>query len=319
MLFPKISFVKRMVDTPNWRSSHTVPRLRGAGIIFSVLTIGYFIFFPTGLDEATRIAFIIGAISFTLLGFIDDLRFVISAKLRLLAQFIISVVVVGLLTNWFSLPFEIKLIPFQNYYFNYFVAVFFIVWVVNLFNFMDGLDGMAGAQAALWLCFLLGLNYVSGSHLMANIYWVILACLAPFIFFNWEPSRFFMGDSGAYFLGYCFSFFPLVEKIVNDNNMVVYLIAMGLFITDTSITVLSRILYGKNPLKAHNTYGFQILQKKYEWKHSKVTLIYLLISLLWYLPMAAASVLKPQLSNMLFYVAYFPAIIFFLKLRVGKH
>lgn len=82
-----------------------------------------------------------------------------------------------------------------------------VVGGVNAINMMDGLDGLCGGIVAVTLAFLVGMSYVAGREDVFVISSVLFIAVFVFLLFNsrfpWNPkARVFMGDSGAYVLGF---------------------------------------------------------------------------------------------------------------------
>lgn len=134
LVYLKLAEHFNIVDKPNERSSHTIPTIRGGGILFLGALWLYFI--SSGFQYPYLIlgATLIGGISF-----IDDLK-TLSSKLRLPFQFFAIALVlieIGMLTDsWWLL-----------------VLVLIIgVGFINIYNFMDGINGITGFT--VWQCFL---------------------------------------------------------------------------------------------------------------------------------------------------------------------
>ncbi|MBO6565571.1 MAG: hypothetical protein JJ956_12545 [Pseudomonadales bacterium] len=82
-----------------------------------------------------------------------------------------------------------------------------VVGGVNAINMMDGLDGLCGlmvTSALLWLSFM---SYLSGDQEVLTLSLVLLVCVVTFLVFNYrfpwnQRARVFLGDNGAYVLGF---------------------------------------------------------------------------------------------------------------------
>jgi UDP-GlcNAc:undecaprenyl-phosphate GlcNAc-1-phosphate transferase len=82
-----------------------------------------------------------------------------------------------------------------------------VVGGVNAINMMDGLDGLCGLMVASALIWLSIMAYVAGHSDVFMISTTLLACIVAFLLFNYrfpwnERARVFLGDSGAYVLGF---------------------------------------------------------------------------------------------------------------------
>jgi UDP-N-acetylmuramyl pentapeptide phosphotransferase/UDP-N-acetylglucosamine-1-phosphate transferase len=81
------------------------------------------------------------------------------------------------------------------------LTVFTIIVVTNSFNPIDGLDGLAGTIASIALIFFGISFYLVGDIIYATLSFCMLGSIVAFLFFNWEPSEIFMGDTGALVIG----------------------------------------------------------------------------------------------------------------------
>ena len=103
--------------------------------------------------------------------------------------------------------------------------------------------------------------------------WGLIGAILGFLFWNWSPSRIFMGDSGSTFLGAIF-----ISLIYNSNS---FENALGLLLVATPILLdalfclLRRFLNGQNIFKPHKRHLYQRLNQK-GLSHSKVSSLYIL-------------------------------------------
>lgn len=84
---------------------------------------------------------------------------------------------------------------------SYVITLFTIIVVTNSFNLIDGLDGLAGTIASLALIAFGVSFYLAGDPIFAVLSFSMLGAVIAFLFFNWEPSEIFMGDTGALVIG----------------------------------------------------------------------------------------------------------------------
>lgn len=82
------------------------------------------------------------------------------------------------------------------------VLVFFgTIYVVNAVNITDGLDGLVGGMGACVICVLAIITFLNQTYLATTVLGVCIAILLAFLFYNINPAKLFMGDSGAFCLG----------------------------------------------------------------------------------------------------------------------
>ena len=87
-------------------------------------------------------------------------------------------------------------------------AALTIVWIValtNAFNFLDNMDGLAAGLAAIVMLLLGLVGLTMGSTPGAALGFALAGASAGFLLHNFSPARIFMGDGGAFFLGFAAS------------------------------------------------------------------------------------------------------------------
>jgi len=251
---------KQVIDLPNERSSHSVPTPRGGGLVIVALTL-VVAFISTIIFQNWRegLVFILVGCGVAWIGWQDDIKS-LSPKLRFLLQGIVAIATIfGLgYFDFVSIPLIGKLhlgvigIP---------ITLLWIMGLINAFNFMDGIDGISGSvglTAALgWMLFLGISGYFSGF-----IFWLALAIAASnlgFLGHNWPPARIFMGDVASTFLGYCFAVLPLLSRDKLEDAFLLGVIVMWVYILDTLITFMRRLIKGERVFAAHRTHIYQRL------------------------------------------------------------
>ena len=69
-------------------------------------------------------------------------------------------------------------------------------------NIIDGFNGLASGQVLIMIAFLAYLNYTHFEQDLFFISLLLASALIPFFFWNWPLGKIFLGDSGAYLLGF---------------------------------------------------------------------------------------------------------------------
>ena len=100
-------------------------------------------------------------------------------------------------------------VPFANTYIHlpkllYFVlSAFIIVGTVNAVNITDGVDGLATGTSIPVFLFFVAVTYKAGGILseLGVFASSLLGGLVGFLFYNFNPAKVFMGDTGSLFLG----------------------------------------------------------------------------------------------------------------------
>lgn len=257
----------RAFDPPDARKIHTrqVPRLGGVPVFIALsltLTIGLLLaqygLINLPLYQSRLIpAIYLGLCGFFFIGFFDDLRS-LPALPRLLAQIGVAYMAVELsggglrISSLFGRPLELPEWVFVA------ITVLWIVGIVNTFNWIDGLDGLASGVAGIAaLAFLLLAMLTPGqpnAALVIVLAATLVGALAGFMPFNFFPARIFIGDGGAFSLGYLLAVISIVG-LFKQAAVIGFLLpvtVLALPIADTAFAILRRVLRGQSPVTPDN-------------------------------------------------------------------
>lgn len=282
-LMLRYSLARDILDIPNERSSHVrpVPRGGGVAIVISFLT-GIAILWNMSLLESAVFLALVGAGSvLAITGFIDDYGH-IAARWRLIIHFL----AVGWLLFWLDglPPLMLFGVSYDLGWSGHLLALIALVWLLNLFNFMDGIDGIAGMEAlltslvaGLLMVFLLGRQDIAILHILMSV------AVAGFLIWNLPPAKIFMGDVGSGFIGIILGALALFSTHIEAKMLWVWLILLGIFIVDSSYTLIRRLLRGDRVYEAHCSHAYQNAASKHN-SHLVVTLAVLAINLFWLVP-----------------------------------
>lgn len=243
-------------------SAETKPSLGGISfyIVFLFSIIFYAIIF--GEDDVFRNAkllglFTAGTLAF-LLGLADD-AYNTRPLLKLGAQ-----IVTGLILVYTGSYLPISTILWID-------TIFTVLWVVGVMNSVNMLDNMDGITASVSIFVLLASSfgyywvYAQTSSIWLVLNFAIIGALLGFLYYNWNPSKIFMGDAGSMFLG-LFLAFTSIDSLWNvglhyENHrwigMLITLVAFTPAATDTLTVIINRLRKGQSPMiggKDHTTH-----------------------------------------------------------------
>lgn len=196
----KYSLEKNLVDIPGRRKIHKkiTPSMGGIAI-FIGFVISALIWMEFSQWKEMRFILIALFIVF-FIGVRDDLV-PLRPFMKLLGQLMAAVVLIVLfdlrLKSLYGLLgiYDIPLIV------SYAVTIFTIIVITNSFNLIDGLDGLGGTIASIALL-AFGISFfLAGDTVFAILSFSMLGAVIAFLFFNWDPSEIFMGDTGALVIG----------------------------------------------------------------------------------------------------------------------
>ena len=260
---------KKIIDIPNYRSSHDTPTPRGGGLAIACIWYSLIsLLFITNRIEDNLYFALISGIVISIVSLIDDLRDV-PPYIRITAQFMsvsVSLFFLGGLET-VDLGFAVYSVP----WFLNIVVLCAWIWCINLFNFMDGIDGYLGMEG---IFIFLSLFLFTGDYLLLLLVPIILG----FLFLNWPKAKIFSGDTGSTLIGFSFMVFAIYYQNSRKISIIVPLILNGLFWMDATITLLRRLMNNEKLILAHNKHAYQRLVRG-GYTHLKVLTIGTVINL----------------------------------------
>jgi len=310
-----------LLDTPVARSAHVAPKPLGGG---AALAAPYFLcviwFVASAAISESALAYL-GCLFIVVLGFSDD-RWQLSSKVRLPVQFIVSLAAVRAIGvdsvdfGFFSLsePLTLSLL-----------AVLSLVWLCNLTNFMDGIDGIAASQLLVTslscVVLLVGLDAAageSGEHdVVLTLSVVLAASAAGFLLWNWSPASLFMGDAGSGFIGFALGLLALESLVTQRMAVWSWVLLLGVFIADTAVTLLVRIIRGERWYEGHSQHAYQILSRRLN-SHPRVVGGVILINICWLLPLAWVAGILPHYGVLFATIGLAPLLLGCYRLGAGR-
>ncbi len=246
-LLRKIAFRYSVLDRPN--QSHkthqnSIPYLGGLAIVIPISLLVFFgpLIFIENSDYSLRTAlFLLPALILALVGLYDDIKN-LSASSRFFVQSLVAASATLYLNN---LGYNISIL--SNEIGNLLLSIFWLVGITNAFNFFDNLDGGAIGITFVASITLFLLGFLGGQYLISAISLALAGAGLGFLWWNRNPARIYLGDSGALFIGFILAisllqFEPSVESRVASALIPVFILALP--IIDTSVAVVSRVLRG---------------------------------------------------------------------------
>ena len=158
------------------------------------------------------ILFIYTTISFSIIGYIDDMLIVVKKKndglaprKKLMLQILFSVIFY-ILVSFIYKDINYIHIPGLDYNLNisYLYLIFLVFWQTvfsNAVNLTDGLDGLATSVTIITTSTFALLAYKENNFPVLVFCLTIVGALLGFLKFNRNPAKIFMGDTGSLALG----------------------------------------------------------------------------------------------------------------------
>lgn len=264
VLTPTVRFLAKKYNlataNPRPRDIHgrPIPRLGGVALFVSfwLVIFGYVLIVPNQLSfinekilgiDKNLLGVFLGSLVLIIVGIIDDIKGM-KPWFKLFWQFIAALIVVafGIKIWWFSNPLGGANIVLANW--TYVFVPIWTVLLINVINWLDGLDGLADGISLICL-FVLGFLALApnvNQPATALICAILAGVAAGFLFFNFNPAKIFLGDSGSMFLGFMIA----IASIISGGKIATAALVLGVPILDAIWVILRRILSKKSPMQA---------------------------------------------------------------------
>lgn len=262
--FQKIAFErKKQSDTPihDHLMKEDIATPSGGGIllilILIVLSLVY-VFFSSPVDRATLNILLFTLVSFGVLGFIDDVKLIITRrkgkflglgrKYLLIIQFGLAILIASMLYFWLGLN-NLYISGLGNFVIDLWyipLAAFVIVAFSNAYNISDGLDGLSVGLLTICLFAFLALASASLNLTLASFIGIWIGSLFAFLYFNVWPARIFLGDAGSFGFGATLAVVGLLT-----GKILALAIIGGMFVVivaSSLLQILSKKFLGKKIL-----------------------------------------------------------------------
>ena len=137
---------------------------------------------------------------------------------------------------------------------------------------MDGIDGLVAGGMLITYIFILNINFEY--YLL-----FIIGALISFIYFNWSPSKVFMGDVGSTFLASLYLFSIFNTDNLEFSNLSVLIMPLSPFWLDCISCIIRRFRTRQNIFSAHKLHLYQRLNQS-GLSHEIVASLYILVILI---------------------------------------
>lgn len=267
---------------PGGRKIHTAPVPQLGGVSFYVSVLLPFLFFAY---SGKGLALLAGASLVFFLGVLDDL-FDLGAGIKLVWQIVAACALIfsGIRIEFLTNPAG-GMIPLG--FAGIILTALWVVGITNAMNLVDGLDGLAAGLSLISSVLFLLLSFTMKTQIAFLP--VLCACVAGsclgFLFYNFHPAKIFMGDSGAYFLGYLLSAVAILGAFKSAAALALFvpLLVLSIPILDTATSIMRRLLSGQSPAHADQNHLHHKLLQMGLSQRQTVILIYFVSMLLGFL------------------------------------
>lgn len=273
---------KDMLQTQRSHSTAT-PRLGGAVIFAAVVLTAFFVDGFFGERYAKFALAMLPMIGVTLW---EDMIRPTSPQIRLSATLASCFLTVMTLQVWLP-SLDISLIdPWMTGGAGAIITVLFVASTVNGFNLVDGLNGLcAGIALAVFISFHLIANAV-GHGFMSHITLNLAVATAGFLIFNFPRAKLFLGDTGAYVIGFVISWFgvSLCYRFPEVSPWAIFLV-LAYPLSELVLSFARRLLSGRSPFQPDTSHIHHLVLlllrqrlsygKSFDWHNPTATLVIL--------------------------------------------
>lgn len=259
IIYFKIANHFNIIDKPNERSSHSIPTIRGGGIIFIIAAILFFLGNGFGYPYLLAGVLVSGIISF-----IDDIH-PVNNRLKF-AVHLLSVILIfkecGLLNTLPAL---------------YLMAIgIVVIGVINAYNFMDGINGITGLYS---LAVIAPLFLTETNEKLQSLELFSIMGLLVFNFFNTrKKARCFAGDVGSITLAILIVFLLIMR--IKQTNQFEYIGLLLIYGIDSVYTIAQRLYQKENIFKPHRKHLYQYFSNEKKIPQLWVSMVYAGIQLI---------------------------------------
>jgi UDP-GlcNAc:undecaprenyl-phosphate GlcNAc-1-phosphate transferase len=258
-LIKRMGLKAGLVDRPGGRKIHKRPMVRLGGVaiflgtLIALLTVwglgGFGLLPPNKEYEIWGVT--IGGLAFFLIGLADDL-FTLPALSRLVMQCLVAGIAwqAGVQINFLSIP-HMGMVSLQDWI-SLPITVVWLVGMANAINMIDGLDGLAAGVSGIAAVVMMIVCLFMKQPAAALIAAALAGAALGFLRYNFNPAQIFMGDGGAYFMGFTLAGVGVVGLVKGVTTVAVLLpyLILAVPILDISSVVVDRLRRGKSPFSA---------------------------------------------------------------------
>jgi UDP-GlcNAc:undecaprenyl-phosphate/decaprenyl-phosphate GlcNAc-1-phosphate transferase len=240
--------------------------LGGAGIFLAFFNTMFFVFIATQansyiISNLQLTIVILSAFIMFLLGLIDDLM-TIKPIIRLILHIFVG-------SFLFFSGIKVNFIPFI--YVAWPLTIFYISGAVNSFNVTDGMDGLCSGIAMISAIGFYLLGIIDGNAFLSILSIVLFMSLLGFLPYNFFPASIFLGDGGAYLIGYLIGLMAIIstKEAYSFVGLIIPILLIGIPVFDMAFAITRRLLNKKHPFYGDRDHFYDLLLKK-GWGQKKV-------------------------------------------------
>jgi len=252
-------------DKPQKFHDEPIPRAGGIGIVVALVLL---VLMPFGLKLLPSI--LLAFIS----GIFEDFHNSLTPRIRILLQVIAAVVaiwftqsVVTYLGLGIELPYLVGVV----------FSIFAIVGMVNAINIIDGFNGLASGVILMILTSFAIVSYQHNNTELLHVIAVIFGATFGFFVLVFPKGKIFLGDGGAYMLGFIVSLLGIFLAGRYDDVSPWYILALFIYpVWEVIFSIIRKLSIGLSPMKP-DIYHMHMLVYRQVTKNNALTALFILL------------------------------------------
>ena len=189
---------------------HTSPTPRVGGVAIATgVVVGYLFAQPD--SKALLGPLILAGIPAFAFGLLEDITKRVSVRTRLLATMgcgVLGWAITGYSITSADLPGLDWLLGFTA--FSVLFTAFAVGGIANAINIVDGFNGLAAGTVVIILTAFGAMATALGDHELALVCLILAGAGVGFLLINWPLGKIFLGDGGAYFVGFALAWLAVL-------------------------------------------------------------------------------------------------------------
>lgn len=248
----------------NFHASST-PRAGGIGILMGMV---FLLFTPLGwkLLFSIFLAFLSGVF--------EDFHRSLSPKIRLMLQFIAATSAIFLtdsVVTYLGLGFYIP------YWVGVIFSIFSIIGLMNAVNIIDGFNGLASGVVLLILLSFSIVAFEVQNDQIIYISLIVSSAVLAFFLLNFPKGKIFLGDGGAYLLGFIIALIGIFLASTYDEVSPWYILAVLIYpVWEVLFSIVRKRKAGRSPMEP-DAYHLHMLIYRHITKNNPLTSVLILL------------------------------------------
>jgi UDP-N-acetylmuramyl pentapeptide phosphotransferase/UDP-N-acetylglucosamine-1-phosphate transferase len=224
-----------------------VPRIGGLAIFCGALAGLCFIALGSDHELGLSAVVIAAAIPVFISGIAEDLTKKVSVRVRMASACLSALLGAYWLNAWLV---DVQFLGLDHLLaiplFSILFTCFALAGVTNAFNLIDGYNGLASMVAVIIFCALAYVAYRVNDASLGVFCLVAAAGIAGFLFWNYPRGLFFLGDGGAYLLGFWVALCSLLLVVRNPEVSKWFPLLLCIYpVFETIFTMYRRVVLRK--------------------------------------------------------------------------